>query len=76
LSTWADTTIQKITICQHEESGKLESVRFDAALLFRYSKGEFLLSNRAMLPHMILVNHKADVIGKITEELTIRTVLE
>lgn len=72
IQTWDWTIIEKISIYELATIGTHESVRYDRAILFRYAKGEILVSAGGALSGRLEINHKPDVIQEILAPLLLR----
>jgi hypothetical protein len=63
LETYDWTIIEKISIYELLTAGPHESVRCDRAILFKYAKGEVLVSTGRTLPGRFEINYKPNVIA-------------
>ena len=72
LQTYDWTIIEKISIYELFTAGTHESVRCDRAILFKYGKGEVLVSTGRTLPGRFEINYKPDVIGEILATYELR----
>ncbi len=65
LQTHDWTIIEKISIYDLFAQGTHESVRCDRAILFKYAKGDVLVSTGETLPGRFQINYKPDVIARM-----------
>jgi hypothetical protein len=72
LQTYDWTIIEKISIYELFTTGTHESVRCDRAILFKYEKGEILVSTGGTLPGRFEINYKPDVIAEILAPFELR----
>lgn len=72
LQTYDWTIIEKISIYQLFTAGAYESVRCDRAILFKYEKGEILVSTGGTLPGQFEINYRPDVIEQILATFELR----
>lgn len=72
LSTYDWTIIEKISIYELFTIGDHECVRCDRAILFKYGKGEILVSTGGTLPGRFEINYKPDVIARILSAFKLR----
>lgn len=72
LQTYDWTIIEKISIYELFTTGTHESVRCDRAILFKYGKGEVLVSTGGTLPGRFEINYKPDVIARILAAYELR----
>lgn len=72
LQTYDWTIIEKISIYELFTSGTHESVRCDRAIVFKYAKGEVLVSTGRTLPGRFEINYKPSVVTEILATLELR----
>ncbi len=75
LRTGDYNTVARISIYEFSESFELESVQYDAAMLFEFeNETQILLSREESISGFIEVNYKPDVIKKILNTMKLRKV--
>lgn len=72
LQTYDWTIIEKISIYELFTAGTHESVRCDRAILFKYEKGEILVSAGRTLPGRFEINYKPDAIAEVLAPFALR----
>jgi hypothetical protein len=72
LQTYDWTIIEKISIYELFTARTHDSVRCDRAILFKYGKGEVLVSTGGTLPGRFEINYKPDVIARILTAFELR----
>jgi hypothetical protein len=75
INTYDWTIIEKISIYEILTLGEHESVQCDRAILFKYGKGEILVSTGHTHPGRFEINYKPDVIEEVLAPLTVRKVI-